>query len=226
MTSRTIPFRIVTSTIRGITSALLKIDKDQFEAIPKEGPLIITTNHINFLDVPALYTNLVPRDITGFAKDETWDNPVMGYLFDLWGAIPIKRGEADTTALRQAFRVLKDGKILAVAPEGTRSGDGRLLQGKPGTALIALRSKAPILPVGFWGNEQFKENLPRLQRTEFRIKVGEPFILHDNGEKVTSDVRRKMTDEIMYQIAALLPEVYRGVYTDLDAATTNYLRFE
>ena len=168
----------------------------------------------------------MPRDITGFAKDETWDNPVMGYLFDLWGAIPIKRGEADTTALRQAFRVLKDGKILAVAPEGTRSGDGRLLQGKPGTALIALKSKAPVLPVGFWGNEQFKENLPRLQRTEFRIKVGEPFILHDNGEKVTSDVRRKMTDEIMYQIAALLPEVYRGVYTDLDAATTNYLRFE
>ena len=76
-----------------------------------------------------MFTHLQPRKVTAFAKAETWDNPFMGYLFDLWGAIPIQRGEADTTAFRMALKALQEGKILAITPEGTRSGNGQLAHG-------------------------------------------------------------------------------------------------
>jgi 1-acyl-sn-glycerol-3-phosphate acyltransferase len=90
---------------------------------------------------------------------------------------------------------------------------------------LALRSGAPLLPVVYYGGELFWRNLARLRRTDFHIVVGQPFYLDAGGVKVTRQVRRQMTDEIMYQIAALLPLAYRGVYSDLPAATETYLRF-
>jgi 1-acyl-sn-glycerol-3-phosphate acyltransferase len=102
--------------------------------------LILVANHINFLEVPIMFTHLQPRPVTGFAKVETWNNPAMGALFDLWGAIPLKRGSADTVAFKRGLEVLEAGKILAVAPEGTRSGNGMLQKGHPGVVMLALRS--------------------------------------------------------------------------------------
>jgi 1-acyl-sn-glycerol-3-phosphate acyltransferase len=88
-----------------------------------------------------------------------------------------------------------------------------------------LRSGAPLLPMVYYGGELFWRNLARLRRTDFHIVVGQPFYLDAGGVKVTRQVRQQMTDEIMYQMAALLPPVYRGVYSDLAAATEAYLRF-
>jgi hypothetical protein len=90
---------------------------------------------------------------------------------------------------------------------------------------LALRSGAPLLPLVFWGGERFWDNLPRLRRTDFYTSVGQPFTLDTGGVKITSQVRQAMTDEIMYQMAALLPPVYRGVYADLSSATEAFLRF-
>jgi len=98
----------------------------------------------------------MPRPLTGFAKAETWDNPAMAMLFDLWQAIPIRRGEVDLEAIRQALSVLQSGGILAVAPEGTRSGHGRLGRGNPGVVLLAQMSGAPLLPLVYYGGESFK----------------------------------------------------------------------
>jgi 1-acyl-sn-glycerol-3-phosphate acyltransferase len=120
---------------------------------------------------------------------------------------------------------LAKGHILAVAPEGTRSGDGRLRNGQPGVVMLALRSGAPILPVAYYGGERFRHNLPRLRRTDFRVRIGRPFFLDTHGEQVTGDLRRIMVDEIMYQVAALLPEEYRGYYHNMDNLSSNYLRF-
>ena len=128
-------------------------------------------------------------------------------------------------ALRQALKALEAGHILAVAPEGTRSGHGRLQRGRPGVVFLALRSGAPLLPMVYYGGELFWDNLPRLRRTDFHIVVGQPFYLDPGGVKVTRQVRQQMVDEIMYQMAALLPPAYRGVYSDLAAATEAYLRF-
>jgi len=192
--------------------------------VPARGPLILVTNHIGSLEVPLLFAHLQPRPVTGFAKIETWDDPFMGWLFDLWGAIPIRRGEADVDALRKGFTALEQGCILAVAPEGTRSRHGRLLRARPGVAMIALRSGVMLLPLAHWGGENFSGNLKRLKRTDFHVKVGQPFRLQVE-EKATRQVRQQVADEIMFQIAALMPEAYRGEYVMMDKSTAKYLRF-
>ena len=216
----------VNSSIKALTRVICHVDDAQLAHVPQRGPLILVANHINFLDVPLLLTHLQPRPVTGFAKAETWDSPFMAPLFDLWGAIPLRRGEADVGALRRALKALEEGFILAVAPEGTRSGDGCLQRGHPGVVLLALRSGAPLLPVVYYGGERFKHNVRRFRRTDFHIVVGHPFHLHVKGVRVTREVRQQMADEVMYQLAALLPPAYRGHYANLGSATESYLRFE
>ena len=216
---------LVNTTIKGLTDVICRVDDAQIARVPEHGPLIVVVNHINFLDAPVLFSRVHSRRITGFVKAETWDNPAMAFLFDAWNMIPLKRGEADVSAFRSGLAALDDGAILAVAPEGTRSGHGRLQRGRPGVVVLALRTGAPILPLVYYGGEHFQRNVRRLRRTDFRIIVGEPFYLDAGSVKVTRDVRQKMVDEMMYQIAALLPITHRGLYTDLALATETYLRF-
>lgn len=223
--SPSLTYRVVTWTIRVLVRLLVRVDGEQLARVPARGPLIIVANHVNFLEVPLLYTYLLPRPVTGFAKIETWDNPILGPLFSLCGAIPLNRGEADTDAMRKAVEALEAGSIMAVAPEGTRSSHGRLQKGRPGIVYLALNTGAPLLPLVYHGGELFWRNLKRLRRTVFHIAVGQPFHLDAGGAKVTREVRRQMIDEVMYQLAALLPPAYRGVYSDLAAATETYLRF-
>jgi 1-acyl-sn-glycerol-3-phosphate acyltransferase len=203
-----------------------RVDANELGKVPSRGPLIAISNHTGSLEVPLLFTWLYPRPVTGWAKVETWDNRMMGLLFDTWGAIPLHRGEADMFALRTALDKLQQGYILGVAPEGTRNRNGKLLRGHPGVVSLALRSKAPILPVVHWGGEKLMSNLKRLRRTDFLTRVGKPFMLNINGERLTRDQRQQVVDEMMYQVAALLPEEYRGEYSDMSKATVQYLTFD
>jgi 1-acyl-sn-glycerol-3-phosphate acyltransferase len=221
----TLTERIVNAAIKGLVRVICRVDDAQLKQVPARGPLILIANHINFLDAPLIYTHLRPRPLAGFAKIETWDNPILGFLFSLYGAIPLQRGEVDKQALRRGLEALKAGDILAVAPEGTRSGHGRLQRGHAGVVMLALRSGAPILPFVYYGGEKLRQNIRRLRRTDFHIVVGNLFYLDDHGERVTREIRQKMVDEIMYQIAALLPPLYRGVYANIGSATEMYLRF-
>jgi 1-acyl-sn-glycerol-3-phosphate acyltransferase len=224
--ARTLTHRIVTSTIKQVTRIICQVDDTQLARVPAHGPLILITNHVNFLEVPVLYTHLQPRPVTGFVKAENLNHPFLGpLLFRVWEGIPLERGEADIQAFRQALQALDEGRILAVAPEGTRSGHGRLQQGHPGTAFVALRSGAPILPIAFYGGEAFWNNMSHLRRTNFHITVGRPFYVNASGVRVTREIRHQMADEIMYQLAALLPPAYRGFYSDLRQASETYLRF-
>jgi 1-acyl-sn-glycerol-3-phosphate acyltransferase len=207
------------------TDILCRIDKRDFPKIPSRGPLILVSNHISSLEVPLLFVHLQPRKMIGLAKIETWHNKFMGWLFDLWDAIPVRRGEADLDAIRACLEVLKTGDILAIAPEGTRSNDGRLLPAQPGIVLIALHSGAPILPMAHWGGEAFGSNLKKLKRTDFHIRVGKLFYLDAKGEKVNGKIRQEMADEIMSQIAVLMPEEYHGKYADCDPPPQKYLRY-
>jgi len=221
----TLAYSLVTTAIKGITHVLCRIDAEALERVPTRGPLIMVVNHVNFLDGPIMYTQLQPRKVIAFAKTEAWENPLIGALFNLWGVIPLRRGVADTTALREGLAVLKREGIVAIAPEGTRTNDGILVQGSPGVVMLAQHSSAPLLPAAYYGGERFKENFRSLRRTGFHIRVGKPFHLNTQGVKVNRDVRQRITDEIMFQLAALLPENYRGVYKDMDAATSEYLKF-
>lgn len=221
----TLMSRLVNAIIKGLMRMLCRIDAVQLVRVPAHGPLILVSNHINFLEPPVLYTHLLPRPMAFFAKAESWDNKILGLLFDTWGGIPIKRGTADVGAIRLGLAALEKDSILAVAPEGTRSGDGVLGKGHPGVVIMALRSGAPLLPMASYRHEDFWDNLTHLRRTTYRIVVGHPFSLQTNGVPVTREVRRQMIDEIMYQISALLPPSYRGVYANLSDATETYLRF-
>ena len=216
--------QLTNSALHGLTSLMCRVDAAQLERVPEQGPLILVANHVNFLEIPVLYTRLGTRPIVAFTKAETWDSLLIRCLFDLSRAIPVRRGEADTNAFRRAAKVLETGHILAMAPEGTRSGDGCLQRGHPGVVMLALRTRAPLLPMAYYGGERLWHNLPRLKRTDFRVVVGQPFYLQAEG-KVTRETRQQMVDEIMYQLAALLPPAYRGYYSDLSAATEQYLRF-
>jgi 1-acyl-sn-glycerol-3-phosphate acyltransferase len=216
---------MVNGTIKGLTSVICNIDAQQLERVPSKGPLIIVANHINFLDVPVVVTRLQPRPITGFVKLETYDNPMMAFLFNIWDGIPIRRGEPDLTAIRRGMDALEEGKILAISPEGTRSNHGRLQKGHPGVVMMALLSGAPMLPIVYYGGEKYRRNLPRLKRTDFYIKVGRAFHIRPGSSRLNRQIRRKIADEIMYQLAALLPSDYRGEYADFSKATQTYIQF-
>jgi 1-acyl-sn-glycerol-3-phosphate acyltransferase len=205
--------------------SLCRVDATGLDKVPARGPLIVISNHTGSLEVPMLLAGLWPRPVTGWAKIETWDKPFFNWLFNLWGAVPVRRGEADMTALRAAFQKLDEGYLFAVAPEGTRNKNGRLLRARPGAVLLALRSGATLLPIAHWGGENFLPNLKRLRRTDFHIRVGRPFVIQGGRERFTREERQQVADEMMYQLAALMPEDYRGEYSDTTMATTKFLKF-
>jgi 1-acyl-sn-glycerol-3-phosphate acyltransferase len=192
------------------------------ENVPRKGPAILASNHLNLADPPLLAT-LVQRRLIYMAKKELWSTPIIGPLYGLVGFIPVRRFEADIGALRQAEKVLREGHVLVMFPEGHRSGRPGLGKGHPGTAVIALRSGAPIVPVGVSGTEGV--SLPRcfLHRTRVRIAFGRPFTL-PQGQRLTTELAEEGTERIMKEIAALLPEAYRGTYAG--AATRTKQRVE
>lgn len=217
---------LVNTIIRIILHILLKIDTSELKRVPKFGPLIVVANHVNFLDAPVLITHLVPRPITGFVKRETWDDPVMAFLFNLWGGIPIDRDFADFNAFKAAKKaLLEDNMILAVAPEGTRSENGHLKRGKPGISILASRSGVPILPIAYYGHESFKDNIRRLKRTPMTIRVGKPFSCKFDGQEKSKQFMQAMADAIMLEIASLLPEEYHGEYAGVVVEREKYLEY-
>lgn len=205
---------IVNFIVRVLSSIILKIDKSELHKVPGEGPLLVVVNHVNSLDAPVIISHMHPRPTTGLVKKETWDNALYRFLFNVWGGIPIDRDGADFTAFRAAQEALKAGKILALSPEGTRSWDGKLAQAKPGVAMLAIKAGVPILPIAYYGHEQYSENLKHLRRTPMAIRVGEPFRLELNGHAREKGILQEVADEIMVEVARLLPERYRGYYAD------------
>jgi 1-acyl-sn-glycerol-3-phosphate acyltransferase len=205
-------YRIVVWIVKMGTSLLCRIDAPDLDKVPMRGPLIVYSNHSGQIEVAVLFGHLQPRTMTGWAKREAWDNPFLHWLFDVWGLIPVRRGEGDATALHKAISALEEGYIFGIAPEGTRNLNGKLKRAHPGTVLLALHSRTPLLPIAHWGGERFLKNLARLKRTDFHIRVGEPFYLNVDGIRVTREIRQQIVDEMMVRLAALLPQEYRGEY--------------
>ncbi len=210
--------RAATGGLKALTRLLCRIDDAQLARVPAHGPLILVTNHTNILEVPLVYTHLLPRPVTCFVASHRWENPFFRWLLDGARMIPLHRGEADIGALRQGIRRLEAGEIVIIAPEGTRSRDGRLQRAKAGVVPFALQSGAPLLPLVYHGHEEFADNVRRLRRTDFHIVVGQAFRLETHGVRITRDIRQAIADEIMRVLARLLPPQNRGVYADLSPA--------
>ena len=182
------------------------------DRIPESGPCIIAPNHISFLD-SALLMGLLPRQIWFVGKAEYMDDWKTKYLFPATGMIPIDRsgGSASQKALDAATEVLEAGGLFGIYPEGTRSRDGRLYKGRTGVARLALRTGAPVVPVGIIGTDKIQPpdaRAPKLFREcEFHfgrpIKPGRYLKRIDDGR-----VFREFTDEVMFEIRELCGQEY------------------
>jgi 1-acyl-sn-glycerol-3-phosphate acyltransferase len=217
--------RLLNLMLRIAFKLLLNLEVVGLENVPLEGPLILMINHTHMID-PAMAGGVMPREIVAMSKIESFRDPILGIIVRLYGAFPVRRGEVDLRATRRALEVLHNGQVLLMAPEGTRSEERRLQPGYDGMTFIALRTNAPILPMAITGTSDFGSNLKRLRRTDVKIVIGKPFRFRPSAEKVRRDVLHQMTEEAMYQLAAILPPEYRGVYSDLDSATKRFLVFE
>jgi 1-acyl-sn-glycerol-3-phosphate acyltransferase len=201
--------------VRIIMAVYARVEVVGAENTPRRGGLIVVSNHLNNAD-PGLVGGFLPRRVVFMAKDEMFQWPLFGGYVRLIGAFPVRRFEADLKALRRAVQLVRRGEVLVMFPEGTRSKTGSMSRGHPGTAMVALRAGAPILPVAVTGTEVVRlpgDFFRPFHRTKVRMVVGEPFSLPPVNRPRAEDVER-CTDIIMSRIAALLPPQYRGHYKD------------
>lgn len=193
---------------------LTRLEYYNLEYIPADGPAILATNHLSRLDIPLLFINPVRQDLTALVTDKYLHYPIFRWFTTTAGGIWLDRERADFAAFTAAREVLSQGMILGIAPEGTRSKTKQLLEGKPGTILIALRSGAPIIPVGLSGTEASMGRILTLQRPRMVVRLGKPFHVPPLDRDNREEQLKYWTDELMLRIAALLPEKYHGFYRD------------
>ncbi|MFL5778527.1 MAG: lysophospholipid acyltransferase family protein [Chloroflexota bacterium] len=189
------------------------------DAIPAEGPVILASNHASNFDPIVIGSWLTPRlrrRIHWLGKRELFDWPIVGWAAREGGVHPVDRGTADLDAFRMAQRILAEGQVLMVFPEGTRSPDGVLGVGRDGVAVLALRTGAPIVPIGVAGSNRVWPKGATLPRPGGRVtlRVGQPFFLADHLPVGTGrkDAKRLATELIMDRIGDLLPPAQRGRY--------------
>jgi len=203
---------------RAVTRVRIEGDLD---AIPREGSVILAANHISNADAVILgawLTKSLGRRIHWLGKKEMFDWPVVGYVARNGGIHPVDRGAADVDAFRTAERVLREGHVLMIFPEGTRSPTGQLAKPKDGLAMLALRTGAPIVPIGISNTDRVWPKgklLPRPGR-HATMRIGSAFRLADELPEGLDRKRAKAaaTDLIMRRIAALLDARHRGPYGD------------
>ena len=186
------------------------------ENVPSMGPLIIVANHLSNLDPPLLGASL-PRRIRFLAKDTMFNGgPLVRWFLTSYGAFPVNREGADVRAYRWALNMLANDGALVVFPEGTRSRTAQMQKAKPGVVGLVLKTKAPILPVAITGTQHMGTWLRVVNPTgRIRERVGEVFSLPDIEGRPNREVMESLNTMIMHRVAELLPEEYRGAYSDL-----------
>lgn len=181
--------------LRVFYSIFYPLDLEGEQYIPKEGPVLLCSNHISLLDPPAVGIWL-DRKISFFAKEELFRIPVLKTILHNVGAIPVKRGAGDRKALTKTLEVLKHGGTVAIFPEGTRIKSGMIEEGKKGVAFFALRSGAAVIPTAVIG--------PYRLFRKTRIVYGPPVDLTAYRDiKANSAVMEEVSNLIMEHIRRL-----------------------
>ncbi|MGE5405816.1 MAG: lysophospholipid acyltransferase family protein [Candidatus Saccharibacteria bacterium] len=181
---------------------VLRIRYKGTEKFPSEGAVIITSNHINFWD-PVLVGAFLKRQVHFMAKAELFDNKLLGWFLRSLNAIPVKRGSPDRKALRKAIEVLENEGVLGIFPEGTRSQTGELAKAYHGAAMLAVKGKAQVIPVGCI-------NTPQAfsfggWRDSVIIKYGDAVTYNDEyGNKTNNAALEEISQDIMNRISVLL----------------------
>jgi 1-acyl-sn-glycerol-3-phosphate acyltransferase len=208
--------RVLRFLIRTLLKLIARFEIRGKENVPLTGGMILASNHIGILDILMVYFGIDRTDlfIPVAEKFERigWIRWIAKYLNFLF----VDRFNPDLKALRKMIALMEDGKCLVIAPEGTRSLTGSLNEGKPGVAYLAARSGFPVIPIAITGtaDKVVLENVKRLRKSYITLTAGRPFVIPPLPNKDRDIVLQKYTDEIMCQMAALLPEQYRGYYKD------------
>src|SRR5215211_3159366 len=204
-------YRTLRSIVRFFMKLITDVEVHGIEKLP-EGNVIVAANHLGRLDTAALLAIIDREDIIMPVAEKYRNHPLFGAIGRAANAIWLNRFEADYSALRQILERMKEGGMLVIAPEGTRSKTEALQEGKMGVAFLASKSGYPVLPVAVTGTEDrlILENLKHFRRSKIVVKAGELFHVETSRGKGREQAMREATDEIMCRIAALLPESYRG----------------
>ena len=207
--------KTVRSILRFILPKIATIELIGLDSLP-ESQYIIASNHLGRLDSALLYYVFDREDIILPTAEKYKDHPIYGWIGRSMNAIWLNRFDADIHAMKEILRRLKAGGLLAIAPEGTRSKVEALQEAKPGAAYLASKVGLPIIPVALTGTEDrvVKDNLKHLRKSHIKVRAGKPFDLEPVGKQDKEESLHRATDEIMCQIAAMLPEKYRGFYAD------------
>ena len=208
-------YRTLRSIVRFFMKLIADIEVHALEKLP-EGNVIVAANHLGRLDTAALLCILDREDIIMPVAEKYKNHPLYGAIGRGVNAIWLNRFDADYSALRQILERMKRGGMLVIAPEGTRSKTEALQPGKMGVAFLASKSGYPVLPVAVTGTEDrlILKNLKRFRRSKITATAADLMYIDIPKGKGREEAMREATDEIMCQIAALLPEKYRGVYAD------------
>lgn len=193
---------------RALIPLLLDLEVAGFEHVPRAGGHIVAANHLSYIDIPLMMA-LCPRRPRILAKQELFSFPPFAAFFRWGDAIPLRRSSADRVALRAAMDTLKEGAPVGIFPEATRSKTGQLLPAYNGAGLLALRGKAPVLPMAIHGTDGFfRGRVPR-PGTKVRVTFGAPITPE---ELAACGGVERTTQLIMSRLAALLPPEARGPY--------------
>lgn len=172
------------------------------ENFPTSGPVVVIANHVSLWD-PIAVGSALPRQVYFMAKEELFQYPLLGNVLNRLGAFPVKRGQPDRSAIRQALAVLDKGKVLGMFPEGTRSKTGELLKPHPGAAMIALKAGVPVVPVACLGTSGLWKKVFR--RWAVLIRIGKP-ICYDEycDQKLSAKCVETVSQDIMKRLALLM----------------------
>jgi 1-acyl-sn-glycerol-3-phosphate acyltransferase len=203
-------YRLIRWTFARLMHLFYRYQVSGRENIPAEGRVILAVNHLHLCD-PGAVMPAISRMVVTLAAEKWENNLVFGSILRAAGVIFVQRGEVDRQALRSCLRVLNEGRMLAVAPEGTRSKTGAMQRAKPGIAYLAMRTDAPILPVAIIGTEKFGQ-WEKLRRPTCWVIIGRPFRLPQGDSKPSTEQLQELADLIMIRLGLYLPPAYRGVY--------------
>lgn len=177
------------------------------ENIPKTGGVIIAPNHISYSDPPVVGAAL-RRQVRFMAKEELFRIPVLSLLIRIVGAFPIKQKTADRAALKKALRLLEQGRVVCVFPEGTRSLDGNLLQPELGIGLIALKSRVPVVPIALVGtNKLLPPHSPLPKFSRVRVHIGKPIMMDDLYDRQSD---RTALEQVGQRVMAAIADLQKS----------------
>ncbi len=204
------------SLIKLIIRLTCRLEIHGLDRLPKTGAFAVASNHLGRLDPLLVYYLLDRRDIIMLVAEKYRENALARWFVRQLDGIFVDRFEADFRAVREALTRLRSGGLLVLAPEGTRSPTGALIEGHHGISYLAAKAGVPIYPVGITGTQDraVLANFKRLRRARVVGVVGEPFTLPGISRQDRDETLEAYTGEIMCRIAALIPPEYRGVYAD------------